>query len=94
MTEGTPPDITTKTNTNDTSKLNPDSSEPWSSNPDETDEPVITVTLPNEETITEVTLLNTDNVKSYEVVVTDDEGNSETVSHYYIQYICNFSLVM
>ena len=82
MTDETPPDITSNTNPGDTDKLNPTSVTPWTSNPDETKEPVIRITLPNEETITEVTLVNPENVDSYTVVVTDEEGNSQTVSEF------------
>ena len=74
--------ITSNTNAGDTDKLNPTSETPWTSNPDETKEPVLSLTWPDEKTITEVTLVNPDNVDSYTVVVTDEEGNSQTVSEF------------
>jgi hypothetical protein len=77
MKDDTPPGITT--NTGNPEDLNPDGDTPWSSNPDETTEPKLTVTLPEEEPVTEVKLVNPKNVEDYTVVVTDEEGNTETV---------------
>lgn len=79
MTDETPPGITSNTNPDDTDKLNPTSDTPWESNPKDTQEPVLSLTMPDEETITEVKLVNPENVDSYTVVVTDEDGNSQTV---------------
>ena len=79
MTDETPPGITTSSNPDDSGNLNPESTTPWESNPGEDPEPEFTLTMPDEETITEVKLVNPENVDSYTVVVTDENGDSETV---------------
>ena len=81
MEDGTIPteNIETNSNKNTSDDVKPDSDTPWSSNPNESKEPEITVTLPEDATITEVALVEPENVDSYTVTVTDSEGNSETV---------------
>jgi alcohol dehydrogenase YqhD (iron-dependent ADH family) len=69
MKPETPKQITTNTNQDDKDKLNADSDSPWESNPADTNEPEITITLPDDATITDVALVNAENVEKYIVTV-------------------------
>lgn len=83
MEDDLPPTVKTNTNTDSSDNLKPDSAEPWQSNPDESTEVVIDVTLPTDAEITEVTLKDPDNVDDYTVTVTDSNGNTISVNFVY-----------
>ena len=79
MEDDLPQTIVTNSNPEQVDNLKPDSVTPWSSDPDVSKEPEITVTLPEDSTITEVTLRQPENVEDFTVTVTDSDGNTNTV---------------
>lgn len=77
------------TTSNDESgdKLQPSTSEPWTSTPQDPQPPKITVELPEAATITEVTLIDSTNVDDFTVYIKDGT-TTEDVSRFVTELKC------